>query len=186
MDVNSILKKIIDDKFKELQQYQKKGIFDKIVGFEGNAIGQIGEKFVKEIFEHCNIKIKNFADVIHDEYDICLDDNENIEKATKIEVKTARKGLKNNTFQFNGINPNYNIEYIICIGLCIDKAYFKIIDGKKQYNHKTRSFYLNVNEKNKKLVSMNPGNQANYKLTLNLSDLEPIENFIFKSMGLFG
>lgn len=172
MNVNEILSEIIEQKFKELQKYKKDGIFEKINYFEGNAVGQIGEIFVKNIFKILNIEIKDFKEIIHDEFDICLNDD------TKIEIKTARKGIKNNTFQFNGINPHYNVKYIICIGLCTSCAYFKLIDGQKLYDHKTRSFYLQIDGKNKKLVSMNPGNQANYKLTLNLKDLEPIENFI--------
>lgn len=179
MDINQILLEIIETKFNELQTYKKSGIFDKILEFEGNAIGQIGEKFVKEIFKNCDIAMKDFGEVVHNEFDIYLTDD------TKIEVKTARKGLKNNTFQFNGINPHYNAKFIICIGLCVDKAYFKIISGEKIYNHKERKFYLRVDDNLKQLVAMNPGNQANYKLTLLLKDLEPIENFEDKIKEIF-
>lgn len=178
-DINKILAEIIEEKFNELQQYKRAGIFEKIENFEGNAIGQIGEKFVKEIFKNCDIEMKNFGEIVHDEFDICLIDD------TKIEIKTARKGLKNSTFQFNGINPNYNAKYIVCIGLCIDKAYFKILSGDKIYNHTTRKFYVKVGETHKQLVAMNPGNQANFKLTLNLKDLEPIENFAEKISEIF-
>lgn len=174
MDINKILLEIIEKKFNELQKFQKEGIFEKIRTFEGNAIGQIGEIFVKEIFKNLNIKMKDFGEIIHDEFDICLDDG------TKIEIKTARKGLKKDTFQFNGINPNYNAKFIICIGICLDSAYFKIVNGEKIYDHKSRSFSLNLGDKIKKIIPMNPGNQANYKLTLNLNELEPIENFADK------
>lgn len=185
MNVNDILLDIINKKFNELQKYKANGIFEKINTFEGNAICQIGEIFVKEIFNKLNIKMKDFGEILHDEFDICLDDDENIQKATKIEIKTARKGLKNNIFQFNGINPHYNVKYIICLGLCIDDAYFKIISGDKIYDHKTRSFYLIVEDKKKKIIAMNPGNQANYKLTLNLNELEKIENFPDKINEIF-
>lgn len=179
MDANEILLNIINKKFDELQKYQNNGIFEKINIFEGNAIGQIGESFVKEIFNQLNIKMKNFGEILHDEFDICLFDD------TKIEIKTARKGLKNNTFQFNGINPHYNVKYIICLGLCVDNAYFKIINGEKIYDHKMRSFYLKINEKLKKIIPMNPGNQANYKLTLNLKELQKIENFADEICRIF-
>lgn len=173
MDINHLLLEIIESKYNELQKYKEKsGIFEKIVNFEGNAIGQIGEKFVKEVFRGLGIKMQDFGEVVHDEFDICLENN------TKIEIKTARKGLKNNTFQFSGINPHYNCDYILCIGLSLEAAFFKIIKGNKIYNHKERKFYLKVNDKERQLVAMNPGNQANYKLTLQLKDLDRIETFI--------
>ena len=143
MNANEILAKIIETKYKELEKFKTSGIFEKINSFEGNAIGQIGEKFI----------------IINNK---------------KIEIKTARKGLKNNNLQFNGINPRYNHDYIILIGLEPTKAGFLIIPGKEIYDHKTRSFYLNINDKNKKLIQMNPDNQVNYKLTLSFNELKDI------------
>lgn len=171
MNINELLLQTIEDKYNELKNFKKSGIFEKINEFEGNAIGQIGEKFVKKVFLALNLQMQEFGEVIHDEFDICLNDG------TKIEIKTARKGLKNNTFQFNGINPNYNCDYIICIGLSPQQAFFKIISGEKIYNHKTRKFYLKVDDKLRQIVAMNPHNQANYKLTLTLKHLKNIENF---------
>lgn len=180
-EINTILKEIIDNKYNELNKYKEQGIFDKINELEGNAIGQIGKRFIKKIFTKLNIKMKDFGDVIHDESDIFLDDDEE----TKIEIKTARKGLKNNSLQFNGINPNYNCKYIICLGLTANADYFKIISGNKIYNHKERKFYLKVDNKEKQLVAMNPGNTANYKLTLQINNLEPIENIETQIKELF-
>ena len=90
MNLNDLLKKLIEEKYNELAKFKENGIFEKINEFEGNAVGQIGEKI---------------------------------------------------------------------------------------YNHKTRKFYLNVENEQKQIVAMNPQNQANFKLTLQLKDLEPIENF---------
>ena len=87
--------------------------------------------------------------------------------------------------QFNGINPNYNCKYIICLGLTANAAYFKIVSGNKIYNHKERKFYLKVDNKEKQLVAMNPGNTANYKLTLQINNLEPIENIETQIKELF-
>lgn len=134
MNLNAMLKTLIDEKHAELARFKERGIFEKINDFEANAIGQIGEKFVRAVFVDLGFKMQDFGEVIHNEFDICLNDG------TKIEVKTARKGLKNDTFQFNGINPNYNCKFIICIGLSAKAAFFKIISGKKIYNHKTRRF----------------------------------------------
>ena len=85
MNLNDLLKKLIEEKYNELAKFKENGIFEKINDFEGNAVGQIGEKI---------------------------------------------------------------------------------------YNHKTRKFYLNVENEQKQIVAMNPQNQANFKLTLSLEDLE--------------
>lgn len=168
MNANEILVKIIETKYKELEKFKTAGIFEKINSFEGNAIGQIGEKFIKELCREFSIAFDDSKnEVIHDEYDIIINNK-------KIEIKTARKGLKNNNLQFNGINPRYNHDYIILIGLEPTKAGFLIIPGKEIYDHKTRSFYLNINDKNKKLIQMNPDNQVNYKLTLSFNELKDI------------
>lgn len=179
-NLNEILKNLIEEKYNEIAHFKQSGIFEKINDFEANAVGQVGEKFVKMVFENLGIEMQDFGEVIHDEFDICLKDG------TKIEIKTARKGLKNNTFQFNGINPNYNCKYIICIGLSAKAAFFKIVSGEKIYNHKTRKFYLNVGGKQKQIVAMNPHNLANFKLTLSLKDLEPIEDFERRLREIFG
>ena len=99
MNLNDLLEKLIEEKYNELAKFKENGIFEKINEFEGNAVGQIGEKI---------------------------------------------------------------------------------------YNHKTRKFYLNVGNEQKQIVAMNPQNQANFKLTLKLEDLEPIENFESKLREIFG
>lgn len=99
MNLNDLLKKLIEEKYNEFAKFKENGIFEKINEFEGNAVGQIGEKI---------------------------------------------------------------------------------------YNHKTRKFYLNVENEQKQIVAMNPQNQANFKLTLKLKDLEPIENFESKLRKSFG
>lgn len=170
MNVNQMLLEIIEKKYQELSSFKKTGIFEKITNFEGNAIGQIGEQFIKTVLKELGFQLQETAAVVHDEFDILLADG------TKIEIKTARMGLKNEIFQFNGINPHYNYDYIFCIGLSTQAAYFKIINGKIFYDHKKRKFYLNVDDKPKQLVAMNPGNQANYKLTLSKKHLNTIEN----------
>lgn len=53
-----LMQEIIDKKYKDLKldQKNKNNIFWKIKEFEGNAIGQIGEEFIKKIFKKMNIK----------------------------------------------------------------------------------------------------------------------------------
>ena len=93
MNANEILAKIIETKYKELEKFKTAGIFEKINSFEGNAIGQIGEKFIKELCREFSIAFDDSKnEVIHDEYDIIINNK-------KIEIKTARKGLKNNNLQ---------------------------------------------------------------------------------------
>ncbi|ARJ55676.1 hypothetical protein [Campylobacter cuniculorum] len=178
--IKELLLKIIEEKHKELQAFKQSGIFDKIKDFEGNAIGQIGEKFIKELFKKISIPIDNNKEIIHDEFDLLSNDK-------KIEIKTARKGLKNDTFQFNGIKAKYNYDYIILLGITYDDIYYYIIDKKQyyKYDHKKRKEFIKIGEKDKQLVSMNPGNTVNYKLTLKLDELKPSKDLIEELRILF-
>lgn len=172
-----LMKKIIDKKYEELNydKRDKNNIFWRIAEFEGNAIGQIGEEFVKEIFRKFNLRFDETKKNVHDEYDIKLEDG------TKIEIKTARKGRNNDTFQFNGINPKYNHNFIIFVGILENDLLYRIIDEDKiKYEHKKGRkkyvYIVNIGANKKQLVEMNPGNQTNYKLTLNKKELEDINN----------
>lgn len=171
-DVKEIMASIIDRKYNEvIAQNTETGPFDKIKHFEGNAVGQIGEEFVKTVFYECGININNRGNVIHDEFDILLNN-------TKIEIKTARKG-KNDTFQFNGINPRYNADFIILIGISPNNIYSKVLDKSWcHYDHPTRSYYFTINGRDKKLVQMNPGNDVNYKLTMNVLSMDGADELV--------
>lgn len=174
MNINEILRKIIDDKYNELgkQKNDKNNIFWQIQEFEGNAVGQIGEKFVKNIFLSLGIPVDNVEETIHNEYDILSD-------SRKIEIKTARKGKNNDTFQFNGINPIYNYDYLIFIGILSNEVVHKILSKDSiQYVHNEKKHVVNLGNNNKKLVAMNPGSTENYKLTLNLKDMQNSEFLI--------
>ncbi|MDR2292496.1 MAG: hypothetical protein LBE11_03380 [Prevotellaceae bacterium] len=159
------LQEIIERKYLETKLGKNPDAkFAKIGDLEGNAVGQIGEEYSKFL-------ISQFVEIIddgiiHDEYDI------QTKNGVFFEVKTARKGNKNNTFQFNGINPNYNYNYLLCIGICEDAVLFRIFEKKDiSYHHKDRKFYIRQGNFEKQLVSMNPNNQVNFKLTLNLKEL---------------
>lgn len=181
MNLEQILLRLIEQKYQEIETKQEKGIFEKILSFEGNAIGQIGEKFVKEVFKGLNLTLDEVdKEIIHDEFDI-------LSKGKKIEIKTARKGLNNNTFQFNGINPKYNYDFIILIAITTTSISYYIIDKRKDYiyNHKLRKEFIKINDKEKQLVAMNPGNQVNYKLTLNLKELKNINYFTQELKEIF-
>ena len=145
--------------------------FSKIRDFEGNAIGQIGEEYLKYIVAYLTDIIDD--GIIHNEYDILT------KSGIYFEVKTARKGRKNNTFQFNGINPNYNYNYLICFGICENKLLYRMFKKAEiQYQHKDRNHYITQGTYKRQLVQMNPNNLVNLKLTINLADLFEIENLI--------
>jgi hypothetical protein len=75
---------------------------------------------------------------------------------------------------------NYN--YLLCIGICEDAVLFRIFEKKDiSYHHKDRKFYIKQGDFEKQLVSMNPNNQVNLKLTLNLKELFNI-NYIDKKL----
>ncbi|WP_120952936.1 restriction endonuclease [Helicobacter sp. L8] len=173
MDCEDILEDLITQKHTEIKGKQERGKFDKILQFEGNAMGQVGEKFVKEVFRVLRLPLENLdKEVIHDEFDL-------LSGGKKIEIKTARKGLNHNTFQFNGINPIYNYDYIILIGITPQSAHYYIVDKKQdyRYDHKSRKHLVRIHSKEKQLVAMNPGNQTNYKLTLTLEELKQFSRF---------
>ena len=58
--------KLIEEKYLELQGFKQGGAFSKIFEFEGNATGQIGEKFIKKLFEVLNLSLDDTSkEVIH-------------------------------------------------------------------------------------------------------------------------
>jgi hypothetical protein len=168
IDLEKKLQEIIERKYLEVKFGKNPNAkFAKITDLEGNAVGQIGEEYAKFLVSQFFEIIDD--GVIHDEYDI------QTKNGVFFEVKTARKGSKNSTFQFNGINPNYNYNYLLCIGICEDVVVFRIFEKKDiSYHHKDRKFYIKQGDFEKQLVSMNPNNQVNFKLTLNLRDLKDI------------
>jgi hypothetical protein len=172
MDLEKTFLEIIERKHRELnlgQDYMYK--FSKVKDFEGNAIGQIGEEYFKAIVS----RITQIIDdgVIHNEYDILT------VSGIYFEVKTARKGRSNNTFQFNGINPSYNYHYLICLGVCEEKLLYRIFKKNEiEYKHRDRKHYIVQGDFQRQLVQMNPNNLVNLKLTLNITDLFDIQNLI--------
>ncbi|WHQ37194.1 hypothetical protein [Spiroplasma sp. SV19] len=181
----SLMDELITNKHNELLP-KKTGRFAKAWDFEGNAVGQIGEEFVKRIFQDNDALVEENNKTIHNEFDILYQGN-------KIEIKTAKIGRNkssNGTFQFNGINPKYNYAMIILIGIESDVVKYRIIPKKDiNYIHNDRQYKVkyNVNgvEKTKALVSMNPGNEVNKKLTLSSKELyDDIENLFININNL--
>ena len=99
------------------------------------------------MFKALNLPLDELPqEIIHDEFDL-------LSNGKKVEIKTARKGLNNNTFQFNGINPKYNYDYIILLGITTESVHYYIVDKRQDYhyNHTLRKEYIKVNGKDKQL-----------------------------------
>lgn len=180
-DLNSILKEIIERKHKELglgKDYNS--IFSKIKDFEANAIGQIGEEYARKICRSITAIEQNIDDTVHNEFDIST------KNGIEIEVKTARFG-KRGTFQFGGIEPRRNYNYILCIGICLDKVVYRIFSHDSIiYNHLQKKYFIEQDDGLKKqLVQMNPGNLVNYKLTMSLKQMFNIENLPIELNKIF-
>ena len=172
MNLEEKFLEIIERKHKELnlgKNYNEK--FSKVRDFEANAIGQIGEEYIKIIIS----SLTDITDqgVIHDQFDVMT------KSGLYFEVKTARKGRTNNTFQFNGLNPNYNYDFLICLGVCENELFYRIFKKSEIiYLHKERNHFVIQGNYKRQLVKMNPDNQVNYKLTISLKDLHKISNLV--------
>ncbi|MDO5759661.1 MAG: hypothetical protein Q4Q06_01390, partial [Bacteroidota bacterium] len=170
-NLNNILKNIIERKHNELglgRDYSS--IFSKIKDFEANAIGQIGEEYVRKICKDITNIEQDDNDTVHNEFDIST------KNGLKIEIKTARFGKKG-TFQFNGIEPRRNYNYILCLGICLDRVVYRIFSHDDiKYVHSVRKYYIEQGDDFKKqLVQMNPDNLVSYKLTTNLKQMIEID-----------
>lgn len=158
------LQNIIERKYEELnlgRDYNAK--FSKIRDFEANAIGQIGEEFVKNIILllDTGIEIIDPDKIIHAKYDIKVKTNSG---EILLEIKTARKGKWNDKFQFNGIRSHTEYHYLICLGLCENNVKFRIFPREDMYS-KNRKIYVKDGNFEKKIYpSMD-------RLTLNLKEL---------------
>lgn len=175
MDVKKLMISIIEKQYKEagLHVVNKNYPFWKIKFFEGNAIGTIGEKFIKKLLYLNNMCNTDPNKIIHNEYDI-----ESMGK--KIEIKTARLGKNNQTFQFNGINPIYNCDLIICVGISENNIYYNVFSHSDiSYIHNRRKHIVNINGKIIPLVPMNPKNTVNYKITISRNNMKILDNNFF-------
>ncbi len=178
MNLEEKFAEIIERKHNELnlgRDYSE--IFSKIRDFEGNAVGQIGEEYMKLIVAEITEIVED--GIIHNEYDILT------QSEKYIEIKTARKGRTGNTFQFNGINPRYNYDYLICLGICEDKLLYRLfLKSETKYIHKERNHFIIQGDYKRQLVEMNPGNSVNFKLTIKMSDLFDISGLLDELKGL--
>ncbi|GAA9113230.1 hypothetical protein HpHA162_11500 [Helicobacter pylori] len=64
-----------------------------------------------------------------------------------LKLKQREKAELTTLFQFNGINPRYNYDFLICLGVCEDKLLYRIFK-KDEINciHKERKYFMKQNE----------------------------------------
>ncbi|GAA7468388.1 hypothetical protein MM0361_13380 [Helicobacter pylori] len=87
MDLEQTFLKIIEKKHEELNLGQDyNAIFSKIRDFEANAIGQIGEEFLKSVLNAIDGVIND--GIIHDEYDIMSGVSFELKQREKAELTT--------------------------------------------------------------------------------------------------
>jgi len=171
IESDAILSGLIDIKYDEIKSNE--GKFAKIKNLQSNYVGQIGEEYVKQILHH--ISNYEWQPTLHGEYDILL------KSGIKIEVKTATKGCKVDSFQFNSINPSYNFDFLVCVGICDDKVMFRIFKKSEIKTIDTDgiiSYYIEQDNLRKKISAMNPGNEVSHKLTLSTKQLHNYSTFI--------
>lgn len=183
-EINTIFQNIIESKKREIELTKESdknfNLFWQINTFEANAVGQVGEEFIKTLLKEAGIinhDTISSRKTIHDEYDIKIGN-------VKIEIKTARKG-QHNTFQFNGFNPKYNWNLAICIGITDKELCYLILEktnlfSKYEHSKRENTWWIKLkSETTKKLVCMNPKNDTNYKITLKFEkDMNKISEFL--------
>ena len=146
------------------------GVFNEAKTISGTDIGDVGEKFILDLFLSYGYMAAQGG---HDEFDIllmCPSGN-----AVKIEIKTAKEGRNNENYQFDAIDPRHNSKYTILIGISNNNLYFNYFTHSDVvWDHSENSYYVhNIRKAGspKKLVRMSPNNEFSLKLTLNRSKL---------------
>ena len=146
------------------------GPYNEAKTISGTDIGDVGEKFIRDLFVEYGYIASQSG---HDEYDILLKSKN--ENEIKIEIKTAKEGRQNETYQFDGVDPRHNAKFTILLGIANDNLYFNYFkDTDKRWDHSIRSWFVDNIEKttgSKKLVRMSPNNEFSLKLTLSRSSL---------------
>ena len=137
--------------------------FKEIKIISNTKVGDIGQKFIEKLCDKINLK-----------YELPTDKNGHIKRQSpwdikiagiKFELKTATEDT-HNKFQFNHIRYHREYEAVLCLGVSPDELYFNLY---------TKSEI--VTGKAGKLVSMEKGANASYKLTKSKKDLYTIDLF---------
>ncbi len=154
MNYNKILQHILDKENNQKKWDQCH--FRKIKLINNRAVGTVGEKFVRKILENLNLNFN--IPTQQTSWDIEI-------TKSRIEIKTATEDT-HGKFQFNHIRHHRSYDAVICIGIAPNNIYFNIYSKADI-----------ATEKVGKLVSMEKGANASFKLTKCISELQPINKF---------
>ena len=115
--------------------------------------GAIGEEFIRRYLAQHGIDTSNGNRTSRTDFRI---------ESLRFEVKTASLGA-NGTFQFNHVRLDRMYAYLLCLGICPDRAVFNMWRKGEVAEHKAGS-----------LVRMAEGQAVTYKLTKKLQDMADI------------
>ena len=137
--------------------------FGKIKQISNTKVGSVGQDFVEELCQSIGFKIEfpissGGKRVIQNPWDIKIED-------FTFELKTATEDINGN-FQFNHIRYHREYKAVLCIGISPDSIFFNVWSKAEITTGQAG-----------KLVSMEKGANASYKLTKSPDQLYPILKF---------
>ena len=160
-EIKELFKKVLLQ-FKDDNKWTN-AYFKEIKIISNTKVGDVGQKFIEELCEKINLDYKLPTDT---KGNIKRQSPWDIEiKGIKFELKTATEDT-HNKFQFNHIRYHREYEAVLCLGVSPNELYF---------NFYTKSEI--VTGKAGKLVSMEKGANASYKLTKPKKELFIIDLF---------
>lgn len=130
--------------------------FGKIKLLSNTKVGSVGEAFFEEVCNALEIPFENPSSA-RSSWDLKIN-------STKFEIKTASEDV-NGLFQFNHIRYHRTYDAVLLLGISPEKLHFKI------YSKEDIS-----TERAGRLVSMEKGANASYKLTKSPEELWPISD----------
>lgn len=127
--------------------------------------GEIGEEFVRRYLRNAGMQISHGNRT--EEIDLVVE-------GFPAEIKTASLGA-NGTFQFNHIRLDRGYDFLICIGICPDEIVFNMWTSDEVHSQSAGH-----------LVKMAQDQAVTYKLTKQLGDMRPIDEFIQTVSSMLG
>ena len=168
MNLNKILKEIIDKKYSHLglDKVNKDHIFWKHHFIGSNSLGSVGVEFIIKLFNENNIEINNKKRNRFSVKDMIID------------VKTAKMS-KGNSFQFNYSNKlnGKKCDYFIFLGISNNNIYWKVVNREDDIS----GDHIVINEELHGISNMNKDGKNLKKINISknlLNDSKEIEDFI--------
>ena len=141
----------------------KEGDFIGIKTISNTKVGNVGQDFIEDLCKFLKIPCsfpmnKKEVRAKQSPWDIEIGN-------VKFELKTATEDVSG-SFQFNHLRYHRSYDAVLCLGVTPNKLYFGLWSKSDI-----------ATEKAGKLVTMEKGANASYKLTKKLEDLAPIAEF---------